>query len=167
MPTLKSDSRYDKDKTAFVAFKRDWTGSPYNGSPALFVVWDTTKTTGLDRIEFRSDTVDTSLRTLELSPGSYSSAYIVGTGGSLSNATYNSGGGGFSDLNCVSVAQKVIYSASWTQNGGQTFPGVKESNLDPGVQCAFYDFVCWMGISSWIVDSLQHLWTVSSVSSNA
>lgn len=152
---LKQDSRYDKNKTAYLAFKRAWTGPPYYGAPAVFVVWDITQQTSDNKITFY---VSGSNRTVNLAPGNLSSAYVVENNGDLSPAS-GTGGGGFSDFTCISVAQKVIYDTSWVSAGAQTFPTEKDGNLDPAVACGFADIPCWLGsLGTQIIGNIQDFW---------
>ncbi len=118
---LEADSRYTSN-TSWVAFRRDWWGSPFNGGNALLVVWDQPNTGSQslsNQLFFVGNGIDDTENALSSPVWSTSFFTVDGNGITEISSPYNHGTSvEMGDLNCVEDTHNVQYYG-WT---GSAYP---------------------------------------------
>lgn len=107
MSAIESDPRFNAD-TAWVAFKRDWSGPPFRGSPALVVAWSSPANPS-HHLSLVGNGVDDTTNGLRVPFGA--SLYRV-FDDTLVDVTSNSGGYSYTttyDVNCVQDTHQIQY----------------------------------------------------------
>lgn len=151
---LQADSRYDPSHTAFMVFKRDWSGPYWNGMPGLAVDWNGASD-GNAAVMLTGYDSGSGRYSITLGIGSATN-YTINSDGTLNELSLSGGSSiGPADINCISVYQHPDYEA----NGVNANPGgVSTDNLPPGADsngdgeidappsepCDWYDLVCVM-----------------------
>lgn len=136
---LQSQPEYDADKTAFVVFKRGWSGPPFNGNPAVAIDWDITTDTGGGNHLYFSGSPSNTGNTLNVN---IPPAMIINPDGSLTPPSMNTIAG-FSDINCISAVHNADYDSTYT--GKTDYPDpVSGTTIDapPSEPCDWWDLVC-------------------------
>lgn len=112
---LKSDPRYDEEKTGYILFNRDWS---WPGNPYLQVDWDVTDYLVPSMHSLHFDYVPSASEYILNAPDINANGYVINSDGSLRLVENNRGG--YYDLNCIHSIKNVGTSAAFDDAYGSS-----------------------------------------------